>query len=346
MPAVTWGVNLANTGAYLKDKVELSIGDNVNFLDTTTRLLADSIAIKKKTTVYDVTYNELDNKGTILGVETPSLTTPYQPLPPLPVDFAPGTEMLEVKKDNPLQLEPGSYGELNIKKDAVVTLSGGLYHFQSWKLENAAAIYVQKPSEIRITGGVEIKKEGFIGPDPDMLEVTAGDIIVYVVAPNGKKGDIKGKPAAVDIGDKSTVQAYIVAPNGAVLLGKEVDATGAFIGRWVDVQGKVLLANDATVETVVAAGKQIQSTEPLSEDDADEEFAESESDAQNVIFLPFIALPDSPSAVDETTPAQEVKEAPTQEPAAQTEADTEEVDAGEAINTEMGHQILLPLIFR
>ena len=247
------GVNLASGSTFEKD-AELGIGDKVQMLDPASRVVADRIKIKKDATVYNPAYNKIDvdKKGTsVLGMPVTPLAVPVQLLPALPADFTPGAENLEINKDEVRQLAPGTYGELKVKKEATVILTGGLYHFKSWKIEDKATVYVQGPTEIRIAGQVEIKKESMIAPDPTTPGVTAGDIVLYVAGTDDKKGEIKDKPAMA-IGDKSTIYAYIVVPNGTLQLGKETSAVGAFIGRWVDVGDKgTMTPNASAIDAII-----------------------------------------------------------------------------------------------
>ena len=97
------GVNRADGSTFEKD-AELDIGDKVQMMDPASRIVADSIKIEKDATVYNPAYNEIDidKKGTsVLGKSTTPLAVPVQNLPALPADFTPGTEKLEVKKDDP-----------------------------------------------------------------------------------------------------------------------------------------------------------------------------------------------------------------------------------------------------
>ena len=247
------GVNRADGSTFEKD-AELGIGDKVQVMDPTSRIVADSIQIGKDATVYNPAYNDIDvdKKGTsVLGTSTTPLAVPVQPLPALPADFTPGTEKLEIQKDEVRQLTPGIYGELDVKKDATVVLTGGLYHFESWKLDDNATVYAQGPTEIRVAGQVEFKKESVFGPAPATSGIVAGDIVLYVAGANDKKGEIKDKPA-MEVGDKSTIAAYIVVPNGALLLGKETNNIGGFIGRWVKIEDKGTLApNESAIDAIV-----------------------------------------------------------------------------------------------
>ena len=78
---------------------KIKIDKDTEFLDSDSFLVGNEIKIEKKAIVYDVFYNDLENKGTILGEEfTPLMQPVISELPTIP-DFLPGDESIEVSKE-------------------------------------------------------------------------------------------------------------------------------------------------------------------------------------------------------------------------------------------------------
>jgi hypothetical protein len=60
----------------------------------------------------------------------------------------------------------------------------------------------------------------------------------------GTDGDHPG-PIVVHIGEQNTIEANVYAPGGTIWLGTKTAATGAFVGRSVQVGEKVDLRLDS-----------------------------------------------------------------------------------------------------
>ncbi len=246
--------------------VEVRVGEHVEMPDGS-KVVGDTIWLRKGSTVYDVHYNELVNsKGTILGDEHTPLDLPVLTLPALP-DITPGDEDVVVKQGKSLTLEPGHYHKITVGNKATLILTGGIYHVSTLDIGVRAKVLFQGPSEVRVQDEMETGSRTYLGPDPSTSDLQASDIIIYVEG-SGRDDDeddvardaalyIEGidysitdddegsSHTVVKIGTKNTLLANIYAPNGRVWLKSKTEATGAFIGEQVRIGEKVELSLDS-----------------------------------------------------------------------------------------------------
>ncbi|MFN8487403.1 MAG: LamG-like jellyroll fold domain-containing protein [Caldilineaceae bacterium] len=246
------GVNIQSAGPFLRNNVEASFAQNSTMQDPTSRMLADSIVVDNNAVIANPSYNDLTGKGTVNGTRTTPLALPLRSgLPALPT-ITPGPQAVTVNGSQ--TLAAGSYGALTINNGATLILSGGVYHFASGSLSQNAKVLVQAPSEVRIAGTLAVSQNAYIGPDPAIPTMNANQIVIEVAGTNGQAGVPDSNPKAASFDQNSQLFAYLVAPNGTVVLSQNAAATGAVIGKWVLVlqNGKVT----RPVETAVkSAGK-------------------------------------------------------------------------------------------
>lgn len=227
------GVNVKSNGPFLRNNVELSIGQNSVMQETTSRILADSIYVHQNATVYNPSYNDIQGPGRVNGTRTTPLALPLRTaLPGLPV-ITPGAQNVDVAQNSSRTLAPGSYGALNTGQNTTILLTGGLYHFASWNVGQNSRLHFQAPSEVRIAGRLAMGQNGVLAPAPGTTGLDATQIILYVAGQNGSNGAMTATPRAVDFGQGGRINAYIVAPNGTIYMGQNAQNSGAFIARWV-----------------------------------------------------------------------------------------------------------------
>ncbi len=235
------GANTASAGPFLSDCAEVVIGEKVRFVDPASRLFGDSMLIRQKAQVYDVYYNELTNRGLISGTQHTPLALPVvSALPPVPT-FTPGTQNFDVPQNGALTLTAGDYGELRVRSKAVITFTGGVYTFSAWDIGEDVKLYFTAATEIRIAGRLDTDAKTYVGPAPNTTGLTAAEITFIVTGQNGHNGNINAGPKAAEFGERNVVVANVYAPNGTVWLRERTVATGAFIGKWVVIGGKVEL---------------------------------------------------------------------------------------------------------
>ena len=243
------GVNRASAGPFLSDNVEVSIAQNIEFLDPTTRLLGDSLRIKQNTDVYDVYYNDLDDNGQVLGQHFSPINLPLTPNFPIVPNFTPGTEAVAVAKNKTITLAAGQYATLTVEQKATVIFSGGRYTFQDWNVSQNVNLLFQAPTEIYIADKLAVDQNSYLGPDPAATDLSAADIVFFVTGQNGDDGNLDETPKAAKFGQKMTVIATVYVPNGTLWLRQSIVAAGRFLGKWVQVGQKANLALSETSAT-------------------------------------------------------------------------------------------------
>ncbi len=236
------GGNQASAGPYLNGEQEVTIGHDVVVQGIDSQIMGDTVRLKSGSQVQNILANNILGQGQILGtVTTPVLFPLVSKMPPVP-SVNPGSQNIDVPANGVLTLQAGRYGRLKARHGAIVTLSGGLYHFQEWDLHEGVQVLAAGPVEIRVNGHIETRKHTVVGPAPGAGNLTARDVIIIGTGINGKKGAIDDTPEAVQFGEKSTVRANVYAPNGLLWIKAGSMATGAFVGKWVRMGNDSMIA--------------------------------------------------------------------------------------------------------
>ncbi len=227
------GANGASAGPWLANDQEVTFGINVIVQDPSSRVMGDTMRLKSGTQVHDVFVNTLRGPGVIQGTLTTPVTLPLVAALPSVPSVTPGTQDFDVVAGGTLTLDAGNYGVLKARNGAVLTLTGGLYHFQSWNIRANAQVLAAAPVEIRVQDHLETRDHVTVGPAPSAPTLTAADVVIIGTGINGTTGAIDAAPEAVRIGTDSTIRANIYAPNGLLRIRENGSATGAFVGKWV-----------------------------------------------------------------------------------------------------------------
>jgi hypothetical protein len=291
------GVNVKSAGPFLRDNVEASFRQNAKMQDPASRVLADSIVVDNNGVIYNPSYNDLTGKGNVLGTRTTPLVLPLRSgLPALPT-ITPGAQAVTVNGNQ--TLAAGSYGALTVNNGATLVLSGGLYHFASWNVGPGAKVHFQGPSEVRMAGALLVNQNGFVGPMPGVANLDANSIVIHVAGTGGQSGP-GNQPRSAAIEQNATITAYIVAPNGMINFRQNVNATGAFIAKWVlaEQNAKVTRPGDpvvraADVDSVVAETPAITTTPTITTTSATTTAVESTLSA---LFLPLVNAGGAPAS--------------------------------------------------
>ena len=140
---------------------------------------------------------------------------------------------MKVSAKTAVRLDAGSYRVLKVDPKAQLVLTGGVYTFASWDVGKEASVRVEAPSEIRVLGVVNVGEKATVGVKAAVVGLDARDLVVQVAGLNSPTSTAGARTAAFTAGKNSTVDAYVLAPNGTVRVGEGVFGTGSFIGRWV-----------------------------------------------------------------------------------------------------------------
>ncbi|GJQ22123.1 MAG: hypothetical protein HBSIN02_24780 [Bacteroidia bacterium] len=227
------GINEAGSPPFLNSDVELTIG--ISTVVSANVVKANRIKIKDGGTVNsDVYYNDIENNGTITGQQITPLTLPLVTSMPGFKPATPGSMNITVPQDGQQVLSSGAYGDILVRRNGTLTLTGGLYHFNSFNTGDNARILFQGASEIRIAQKLDTDQGSYIGPE-DTTSMTADQIVFYIGGINGSNGNLTATPKAAQIGIANTVKANFYVPNGTLWIRQNSQVTGAFIGKDVDV---------------------------------------------------------------------------------------------------------------
>ncbi len=227
------GANQGSIGPYLNGEQELTIGHDVVVQNSNSQIMGDTVRLKSGSQIQNIMVNTLLGPGQILGTMATSVKLPLvSEMPPVPL-VHPGSQDLDIPAGGALTLQAGRYGRLKARPGAIVTLSGGLYHFQEWDIREDAQVLATKAVEIRVKSQIDTRRHTVVGPAPGAGTLTAADVLIIGTGINGTTGSIDDTPEAVKFGEGSKVRAKVYAPNGLLRFRAESRATGAFVGKWV-----------------------------------------------------------------------------------------------------------------
>ena len=191
----------------------------------------------------DVFYNSLDNFGTINGTETPSLDLPVFNAPEFPV-ITPGTDDISVPRNTAATLDAGAYGEVTVRKNSVLTLTGGEYHIKDLTLLGEAQLRFEAATDLRIDGRFTADLGMLIGP-ADGSSLSASDFIIYVSGMNGENGGLLEEPLAVSFGNFAEIDANIYAPNGSIVIKGNSTLEGSFVAKDIQIGRNTAITLDS-----------------------------------------------------------------------------------------------------
>jgi hypothetical protein len=198
---------------------QLVVG-SLDQLDPNQTLFAPAVSVGNLALAGAVDTNSLTNNGGQVGAQSGYLS----PMPPLPVILpaTPGAINISVAAGHQQTLTPGSYGTLT--DDGIVFLSPGTYSFASVTLGNNAQLQALPgdSTNILVAGGVSTGSFSQIFP----VGQAANALTLSVGGTDGSGGS----PPAVSLGANTQIIGLLVAPNGSLAFGNNVQATGAFAG--------------------------------------------------------------------------------------------------------------------
>jgi len=234
------GVYDASPGPYLTPGYEVTIGQSVTVADGSV-IYGDSVKIKLGASVADVHYNDLDNNGTIRGSEVTPVSLPLDVTFPAFPTPAPGTQDFDIAQNETLTLESGSYGEIKVRANATLILTGGVYHLENLALgDSNSSVLFQGATDLIVNNRIEPGSAAYIGPS-EGSGITANQVWIYVNGANGGSGGPSATPRAAVIGYNNQVRANFYVPNGTIwvkagtVFEGSVTARDVLIGSNVEV---------------------------------------------------------------------------------------------------------------
>lgn len=202
------------------------------------KVIGDTVRTRAGSQIYNVHFNEefFSPTGTILGAQvTPQSLPVLASLPALPA-ITPGATDVNVPANQTMTLAAGAYRNITVNHDATLILSGGVYHLEKLDIRQDAKLHFTAGAEVRIKNEMDTDANAYVGPAPSAPSLLASQIIFYCEGTDDS-GDLAA--TAVQIGMRNTVVANFYAPNGTVYLRSNTVATGAFIGKRVQIGERV-----------------------------------------------------------------------------------------------------------
>ena len=219
---------------------EATLAPKATVLDPASRLMADKVRLLNDSQVYDVFYNDLLNKGNILGSAYTPLELPLVDVLPFVPDSAPGGRPVYVPRKGSLTLEPGNYGAVFANRGSTLVLTGGVYDFSSVYMFDSAQLLIEGPVEIRVSTRLHTGRYVKIMPAESAVDLTAADLRIIVVGKDETHG--KSKSRAILIGSRNELRANFYVPQGSLAIGSRTKAAGAFLGQIVMIGDRVELS--------------------------------------------------------------------------------------------------------
>ncbi len=219
----------------------LSLGRGTYLADGTA-VVGDAVR-GKEASVYDLYTNRVLPglvPATIRGVG-PLPTGPLPlvaPLPPLPAS-TPGSGTLVVSGQ--LVLPPGAHGDLVVRTDGHLQLTGGVYDLRSLRTGRRVRIESLAPTILNIAGMLRLGNESTVGPTAPPL--IAGDLRINLAGP------------LVILGSGSSVVAELYAPAARLRLGRGLRGIGQFVAQDISSDHSTRFSRGACGNGVVEPGE-------------------------------------------------------------------------------------------
>lgn len=218
----------ASPGPWLNSNAEVSLASNVLVKDGV-RIYGDSVRIGSNSSVWEVYYNELANKGIIRREAKQGLSLPLPIGIPAFNASTPGKTDVTVKTNQTMTLGAGGYRNVVIQKNATLRLSGGAYDFDNLTFQaNAKLIFLNK-TQIRIKNRLATSDNVQIGPSGSNLG--AKDLILYIGGINGTDGALASTPKAAALGKNNIINANLYVPNGTLFVNDNGVMKGSFLAK-------------------------------------------------------------------------------------------------------------------
>ena len=239
---------------------------------------ADGITIFPQTTVKgDVFYNTLDNFGDITGTETSPLALPAFNAPEFPAIEA-GEKDINVGRGRMIAIDPGAYGEINVRKGGKLVFVGGEYHIKSLTMLGGSEVRFAGVTELRVEERVMADRGMVVGPEVGTT-IEASDIIMFVAGINGTHGGVLEEPVAVSVGNQTDFSANVYAPNGTMVFKGSSTAIGSFaakdifVGRGMTIELDSYWATQAEQPAIAADANGATESGEIASQEIPEEYA-------------------------------------------------------------------------
>jgi cysteine-rich repeat protein len=215
-------VESGNVGVIDHPGVFAKIGEGAR-LEDASALASSNVLLDAFTSVDDVFVNSLKTQpsSAIRGAVSAFGTVPLLVLDPLPA-FAPTREAVEVPTGGSLDLPPGSYGKVTVRKSATLVLTGGLYDLDDLKVLDDASVRAAGPVEVRIARRLRFNSRTFVGPMPGS-GLAPQDIVLVTGA------------RSVRVGQSFTMLGRVIAPVASFNSRNALTVSGQIVARRIQL---------------------------------------------------------------------------------------------------------------
>ncbi len=214
----------------LVDGAELAVKNNAV---AKVALYADAVLLVKSA-VGEVHTNKLVEQANPTHGAVSPFDASVMPALPAAGAVAAGSGSYVVATNATVVLAPGAKGDVTVKPNGVLRLSGGLYQFASLTLQSNTRLEASAGSEVRIAGRLDAAPNSYFGPAQGS-GLTAKGLRIEVDGQNGGP-KATSQPAACAFGPNATLRALILVPGGTLDLGQNGSAQGALFGRAVHIE--------------------------------------------------------------------------------------------------------------
>lgn len=186
----------------------------------------------------DAVSPEVDNRGTITGTAY-EVDVPEIDLPDLP-NINPGSENVEVGKNESLNLAPGAYKNIDVRENGTLNLVNGEYHVERLRLHKRATVNLDATAgdvDLLIERDLDFIRDAtfnaFDGPNPTKK------VTIWC----GESGTISVRKGVVFNG------CNLVAPEARIKFQKQSFFKGLVCAEDVDVQKSAVVVSHSSLET-------------------------------------------------------------------------------------------------
>jgi hypothetical protein len=219
------GARGTGSGPFLSGGVAVDVLTGAR-TQSTRNIIADSVRLGTGVTVGDLQTNRfVDGVGATHGSVSALVSLPAIPAA---CGASPGTSNLTVGTGATVVASAGAFAAVSVGTGGKLRLNSGRYDASSVSVGTGARIEALGPVQIRIAGRLRMSTSAFIGAASGTT-MTARDLRIEISGQNGTTGAMTATPPAALLGTSSRVTALMLVPNGSLVMGTGIVATGAFV---------------------------------------------------------------------------------------------------------------------
>ena len=179
----------------------------------------------------------LEGSATVQGtIVAKTGVAPDEPVLSLTFDVTPGSQDVTLEENQSLNLIPGSYGQLTVKKSAYLTLNSGHYAFQKIVVEDDATVHLEQSSG---PIWIDVADVVIMGKGMHMTSSGSAENILFRVL---------GAVELLEYG--SFLGTFLGSSNSDIKLGHDAVLIGALFGQKIDVKERAQLIGAPALDLI------------------------------------------------------------------------------------------------